>query len=321
MPDLVYNEKFNDLWVEKYRPQRLKDVILPDYLMEKFQEYVDKGNIPNIMFVSSTPGTGKGSMLNALIHELDSDVKWINASQDNSVSTIRNEIVSFASTMSAQGKRKLLVLDEADNLTTSSQGSAGAQDILRGVIEQYAGNVRFFLTGNYKDRFIEPLLSRFIVFDFDIIFQEHKNEIAKKMYKRLMDICEIEGVEYDKKDIGEIVKKHYPSMRNMTISLQDNVINGKLKLQNLDVDDIFTDLMEKVKEKNYSATRGMVMLLNNPSNFYTWFWKKMDEFLPAQKQPGIVGELARYQEMDKIAKNKEITLMAFLLKLMSVYWG
>jgi len=56
MPDLVYNEKFNDLWVEKYRPQRLKDVVLPDYLMEKFQEYIDKSNIPNIMFVSSTPG-------------------------------------------------------------------------------------------------------------------------------------------------------------------------------------------------------------------------------------------------------------------------
>jgi len=313
----IIRNEFKDLWEEKYRPQCLDDIILPEKLQSQLKKYVENKNIPNILFVSSVPGTGKTSVIHCLLNELDADYKWINASENNNVSTIRNDIVNFASTMSANAKKKILVLDEADNLTTSSGAGAGAQDILRGVIEQYALNTRFFLTGNYKERFIEPLMSRFKVLDFDSIFTKNKRELAKKMYERLMFICNNENIEYNKKDLQIIVKEHYPSMRNMVIALQNNIFDNKLELQNTAVDDEYKNIMELVKLKKWAEVRSNVMLLNNISSFYSWLWKNLEEYFPGQLHPEIVIDLARYQEMDRIANNKEITLMAFLTKLIS----
>ena len=313
----IIREEFKDLWEEKYRPQCLDDIILPEFLKEQLKEMVKKNEIKNIMLTSNIPGTGKTTLIHSLLNELDVEYKWINASENNNVGTIRNDIVSFASTMSANGKKKVLVLDEADNLTTSTSTGAGAQDILRGVIEQYSANTRFFLTGNYKERFIQPLLSRFTQYDFDEIFSKYKKEIAKQMYQRLIFICENENVEYNKKDLQEIVKENYPSTRNMIITLQNNIFNNKLELKNKYLDNEFDDVMKLVKEKNWVSVRSNIMTINNISNFYSWFWKKMDDYVEPNKQPGIVIELAKYQEMDRLSKNKEITLMAFLTKLMT----
>jgi len=257
------------------------------------------------------------SLAKIIINETQPSVKWINASQDNNVSTIRNEIVGFASTISAEGKKKLIVLDEADNLTTSSSGSAGAQDILRGVIEQYANNTRFILTANYKDRFISPLLSRLKVYDFDEIFMANKKELAKQMYQRLIFICENENIEYKKEDLQEIIKSNYPSMRNMIVSVQQNIFNNKLVLKDKKVNTIFNEILEVTFKKDFESMRKLTLEASNPSAFYSWFWKSAYDALPENIKPEIVIKLAQYQELDRNARNKSITLAGFLTELMS----
>jgi len=309
------NNEYN-IWEEKYRPQVLEDLILPEEYRKQFAEYMKQDMLPNMLFVSSIVGAGKTSLAKIIINETKPSVKWINASQDNNVSTIRNEIVGFASTISAEGKKKLIVLDEADNLTTSSAGSAGAQDILRGVIEQYSNNTRFLLTANYKDRFITPLLSRLKVYDFDEIFMENKNEIAKQMYQRLIFICENEKIEYDVKDIKEIIKNNYPSMRNMIQILQQNIFENKLVLKNKAVDTIFNELLSSVIKKDFNQMRKLTLETSNPSSFYTWFWKKAFNELPIKNKTEMTIKLAQYQELDRNARNKSITLAGFLSELM-----
>jgi len=309
------NTEFN-IWEEKYRPQVLEDLIIPEEYREQFAEYMKQEMLPNMLFVSSIAGAGKTSLAKIIINETQPSVKWINASQDNNVSTIRNEIVGFASTISAEGKKKLIVLDEADNLTTSSAGSAGAQDILRGVIEQFANNTRFILTANYKDRFIAPLLSRLKVYDFDEIFMTHKKELGKQMYQRLIFICENENVEFNKKDIQEIIKINYPSMRNMIVMIQQNVFNGKLILKNRKVNTIFNEILEATLKKDFNQMRKLTLEASNPSAFYTWFWKNAFENLPPKVKPEITLKLAQYQELDRNARNKSITLAGFLTELM-----
>jgi len=312
----IINEKFN-IWEEKYRPQCIDDIILPQEYKEQFKEFTKQEMLPNMLFVSSIPGTGKTTLTKIIINETNPSVKWINASQDNNVSTIRNEIVGFASTISAEGKKKLIVLDEADNLTTSSAGMAGAQDILRGVIEQYIDNVRFILTANYKDRFIEPLLSRLKVYDFDEIFMTHKKEIGKQMLQRLIFICENENIEYNKDDLKEIIKINYPSMRNMIIMLQQNIFNNKLILKNKKVNTIYNDIMDAVLNKNFELMRKLIMETSNISSFYGWFWKNVFDKLPNNIKSKITIKLAQYQDMDKRATLKDITLAAFLTELMN----
>jgi len=312
----IINDKFN-IWEEKYRPQIIDDIILPQEYKEQFKEFSKQDMVPNMLFVSSIPGTGKTTLTKIIINETNSSVKWINASQDNNVSTIRNEIVGFASTISAEGKKKIIILDEADNLTTSSAGMAGAQDILRGVIEQYIDNVRFILTANYKDRFIEPLLSRLKVYDFDEIFMTHKKEIGKQMLHRLIFICENENIEYNKDDLKEIIKINYPSMRNMIIMLQQNVFNNKLVLKNKKVNTIYNDIIEAVLKKDFELMRKLVMEASNVSSFYGWFWKNVFDKLPNNIKSKITIKLAQYQDMDKRATLKDITLAAFLTELMN----
>ena len=287
------------------------EFIKKDYVYDISIDYPHLYVTPNGIIHHNT------SLAKIIINETQPSVKWINASQDNNVSTIRHEIVGFASTISAEGKKKLIILDEADNLTTSSAGMAGAQDILRGVIEQYAENTRFILTANYKDRFIEPLLSRLKVYDFDEIFMTHKKELAKQMYERLIFICENENVEYDKKDLQEIIKINYPSMRNMIQMLQQNIFDGKLILKNKKIDNIYLDILNATARKNYNEVRKLLMETSNPSAFYTWFWKNAFDKLPDKIKPEIAIRLAYYQDLDKNAKNKEITLAGFLAELIS----
>jgi replication factor C small subunit len=309
------NEKFN-IWEEKYRPQVIEDLILPEEYKKQFKEIVKQEMLPNMLFVSSIPGTGKTSLVKCIINETDPSVKWINASQNNNVSTVRNEIVGFASTISAEGKKKLIVLDEADNLSTSSAGTAGAQDILRGVIEQYSQNVRFILTANYKDRFITPLLSRLKVYDFDEIFMTHKKELAKQMYQRLIFICENEKIEYKKEDLQELIKTHYPSMRNMIVALQQNIFDNKLILKNKKVDTIYDELFQATLQKDFEKVRQLTLEASNPSGFYTWFFKHKFPLINDNFKIELAIKLAYYQELDRNARNKAITLTGFLSEIM-----
>ena len=143
------------LWVEKYRPKRISDVILPDTLKNTFIKIVEGKEIPNMLFTGSA-GLGKTTVAKALCNELELDYLIVNGSEEGNIDTLRTKIKQFASTVSLQGGYKVVILDEADYLNAQS-----TQPALRAFIEEFSNNCRFILTCNFKNRIIEPLHSRF----------------------------------------------------------------------------------------------------------------------------------------------------------------
>jgi replication factor C small subunit len=156
--------KYNSLWVEKYRPSTLDDILLTDEVKTFFKSLVDE--IPHV-FLWGKPGTGKTTLAKIVVNDiLKCQYLYINASDENGVDTVRNKIISFAQTKSFDGKMKIIILDEADGLTKEGQR------ILRNVMEEYSDNVRFILTANYYNEIIEPLESRCIIFNLKPTLQQ-----------------------------------------------------------------------------------------------------------------------------------------------------
>ncbi len=142
------------LWVEKYRPHKIEDCILPESLKSTFSEFVKQGSIPNLLLTGSQ-GTGKTTVARAMCEELGLDYIEINGSMNGGIDTLRTEIKNFASTISFTGTRKMVILDEADYLNAQS-----TQPALRNFMEEFSKNCGFILTCNFKNRIIEPLHSR-----------------------------------------------------------------------------------------------------------------------------------------------------------------
>jgi len=168
------------LWVEKYRPQTIEDCILPSNMKDTFSQFISQGEIPNMLF-SGPPGIGKTTVAKAICKELGLSSYVINGSDEGRfLDTVRNQAKQFASTVSLQanGKPKVIIIDEADNTTTD------VQLLLRASIEEFHRNCRFIFTANYRNKIIEPLHSRCAVFDFSIPGKE-KATIATGFFNRV----------------------------------------------------------------------------------------------------------------------------------------
>ena len=164
------------LWVEKYRPRKIQDCILPPAIKKSFSEFVKNKEIPNLL-LSGGPGVGKTTVARALCEQLETDYLIINGSEESGIDVLRSKIKSFASTVSLTGGTKVVILDEADYLNPQS-----TQPALRGFIEEFHNNCRFIFTANYKNRIIEPLHSRCSVIEFKI--NGSRDKLAHEMLNR-----------------------------------------------------------------------------------------------------------------------------------------
>jgi len=171
------------LWVEKYRPSKISECILTDDLKKTFQTFVDEGKIPNLLLTGG-PGVGKTTVAKAMLEELGATYMMINGSEESGIDVLRNKIKNFASTVSMDGNRKFVILDEADYLNPQS-----TQPALRGFIEEFHKNCGFILTCNFKNRIIDPLHSRCSVIEFRIPASE-KPKLAGEFFKRVHTILD-----------------------------------------------------------------------------------------------------------------------------------
>lgn len=220
----------NFLWVEKYRPKTLDEIVMPDELKNKFNEMLNiKRDIPHLLFVGKC-GSGKSSIARIIIDTLikdKSDVMILNGSSKSGIDTIREEIEPFLKYRPQAGdKFKIVFIDEFDRLSTK------AQDSLRNIIETYSSNARFICTGNYKNRIVDALISRFQVYDFDT----PPKEFIKKYCE---NILRSEEITYDSADVDALINKVYPDIRKIVGSLQQFQVDNVLK--NINADKLTSD--------------------------------------------------------------------------------
>ena len=303
------------IWVEKYRPQQIDECILPDHIKKTFQDFVNQGEIPN-MLLSGPPGIGKTTVAKALCKQLGVDYYVINGSDEGRfLDTVRNNAKNFASTVSltSDSKHKVIIIDEADNTTPD------VQLLLRASIEEFSGNCRFIFTCNYKNKIIEPLHSRCSVVEFSIKGKE-KVKIAGLFFKRLQQILDTERISYDPPVLAEIINKHFPDWRRVLNECQRYSVGGKIDSGILATfsDVSVNDLIRNLKDKNFPEVRKWVVdnLDNDSSVLLRRLYDSLYETLVPNSIPAAVLIIAKYQYQIAFVADQEINLLAALTEIM-----
>jgi DNA polymerase III delta prime subunit len=301
------------LWVEKYRPHRIQDCVLPVNLKQTFQKFVDDKAIPNLL-LSGGAGMGKTTVAKAMCDELDCDWYIINGSMSGNIDTLRNEIRNFAGTVSMLGGRKYVILDEADYLNPNS-----TQPALRNFMEEFSNNCGFVLTCNFKNRILQPIHSRCSVVEFKIPNKE-KSVLASQFLDRSCDILTKENVEFDKKVVAEVIMKFFPDWRRVLNELQrygaSGAIDSGILAQVVDAD--IKDLVRALRDKDYKAMRTWVGV-NSSIDHNTLYRKLYDmahDMLKPDSIPNLVMILAEYQYKSAFVVDQEINTAACMTQIM-----
>ena len=302
------------LWTEQWRPKTVDDCILPDNLKQTFKEFVEQGNVPNLI-LSGGPGIGKTTIAKAVLDEIGATHMLINGSEESGIEVLRTKIKNFASTVSLHGGRKYLILDEADYLNPQS-----TQPALRGFIEEFHKNCGFILTCNYKNRLIPPLHSRCSVIDFTIPNSE-KIELAERFFKRAINILESENIKFEPKVVSEVIMKFFPDWRRVLNELQRYSVSGAIDAGILvDISDVnIKELMRSMKNKEFTNVRKWVVdnLDNDTTRLFRSVYDNLYDFVDGNSIPHVVVVLGEYQYKAAFVADQEINTLACLTEIMA----
>ena len=306
------------LWVEEYRPRDVESCVLPKNLKDMFSEFVAQGELPNLI-LSGGPGVGKTTIAKAVVEQLGSTYMMINGSEESGIDVLRTKIKNFASTVSLEGGRKYLIIDEADYLNPQS-----TQPALRGFVEEFHKNCGFILTCNYKNRLIEPLHSRCSVIEFSIPNSE-KPELAKQFMERVEGILNEVNIKYEKRVVAEVINKFFPDWRRVLNELQRYSVSGVIDAGMLvDMSEInMKELMGAMKNKEFTNVRKWVVnnLDNDPVRIFRNIYDSLYDHVDNNSIPLVVVLLGEYQYKSAFVADQEINTLAFLTEVMAkVKW-
>ena len=304
----------NTLWVEKYRPTKIEDCILPDEIKTMFQSIVDSGEIPNLLLTGS-PGIGKTTVAKALCNQLDCDWLMINGSDEGRmIDTLRTTVVNYASTVSLSGGKKVIIIDEADYMNKDS-----VQPALRGVIEEFSKNCRFIFTCNFKNRIIPALHSRCSVVDFRIS-KDAKPALGMEMLENVKRILNEEEVKYEESVLVQLVLKYFPDFRRVINELQKYSLNGIIDEDILkqSSDENFNELFVALKGKDFSGMRKWVAqnIDNDHVRLYRQIYDTLNNRFEKKSIPQAVLTIADYSYKSAFVADQEVNMVACLTEIM-----
>ena len=300
----------NTLWVEKYRPYSLDTYIGNEHLKSKVTIYLQNNDLPHLLLYGKA-GTGKTTLAKILVKNIECDYLYINASDENSVDTVRNKVRHFASTVGFKDL-KVIILDECDYITPNAQAA------LRNLMETFSKHCRFILTCNYVERIIDPIQSRCQLFQ---IIPPSKKEVAQKLHTILTE----ENINGELEDIKVLVDSGYPDIRRVINSAQRNVVRGKLKLDTGSIiqNDYKLKLLEilKIQDKRNAFKNIRQLIADSQITDYADLFRLLYDEVDSYGQ-GHIAEcilvIAKYELSDSQVVDKEINAMAMLIELLGV---
>ena len=300
----------HSLWVEKYRPTSLDTYIGNEHLKSKVSVYLESGDLPHLLLYGKA-GTGKTTLAKLLVNNIECDYMYINASDENSVDTVRTKVRGFASTMGFKDY-KIIILDECDYITPNAQAA------LRNLMETFSKHCRFILTCNFVERIIDPIQSRCQSFQ---IVPPSKKEVAV----HLNNILKEEEVACKMDDVVSLVNAGYPDIRRVINSAQRQVVDGLLVIdeQALMENDYKLTLIEILKNDNKKdAFKKIRKLLADSqvtdfSDGFRLLYDTLDDWASGHTAESIL-VLAEGQRDDIVVVDKEINFMATMVKLLTI---
>ena len=303
------------LWVEKYRPDSLESYIGNEHLKSKIKLYLENGDLPHLLLYGRA-GTGKTTLAKLLVNNIECDHLYINASDENSVDTVRNKVRNFASTIGFKDM-KVIILDECDYITPNAQAA------LRNLMETFSKHTRFILTCNYVERIIDPIQSRCQSFQ---IVPPSRKEVAV----HLTSILKEEEADFEMDDVATLVNGGYPDIRRVINFAQRQIVDGKLSIDqnnlvavDLNVNVFSSQIVNVLKtqsKKDAFVTIRKMLADNQISDFADLFRLLYDEVDDYGK--GHIAEciltIAKYQLSDAQVVDKEINSMAMLIEILGI---
>ena len=301
------------LWVERYRPQKIDETILPEKTKAMFKKFVTDDSVPNLL-LSGGPGVGKTTIAKAMLEEMGCDYIVKNGSLNVNIDTLRYDISTYASAVSLSGGRKYVIFDEADYLN-----AANVQPALRNFIEEYSSNCGFIFTCNFKNRIIQPLRSRLSEVDFSIETSD-RPKLAMQFMKRVETILGMENIDYDKAVVAKVIQKHFPDFRRVLTELQSYAASGKIdegifvNLKQESLDEVFRLL----KTKDFTNMRKWVA--NNSDQDMNEMFRRIYDMaadkVEMRSLPGFVVTMADYMYKANFVADLEVNMVAFLTEVM-----
>ena len=306
------------LWEEKYRPQNLKELIVP----QRIRNIFEKGVVQS-MLLYGTAGIGKTSAAKAICKQFGHNTLYLNMSETTGVDTIRETIMEFAMNQSVlhyDNPIKVVIMDEMDGM------SGPAYAALRATMEKCSVNTRFIGTCNYIEKIPDPIQSRFTTIDFNFTSDEMKEVQAGQM-RRVIEICKKEGINITKEAIYKLVVTYFPDFRGIVKKLQRFSLEDKKNITEADIKDTASE---------YSELYEMVITQDNPVENYKFVMKKysncVDEAIASlgypfieyilKSRPNLMGKIpaisvlsAKYQQNLKNCIDPVVVLLANIFEL------
>jgi DNA polymerase III delta prime subunit len=296
-----------ELWVEKYRPTTLEEYVGNETIKNKIADYLKQGSIQNLLF-HGVAGTGKTTLAKLIAKNLNCDLLYINASDERGIDTIRDKIIPFASSMSFNDV-KIVILDEADYITPQAQAT------LRNVIESCSKTTRFILTCNYLERIISPLQSRCQTFE---ITPPSKGDV----WNKCENILHNENVEFETTKIKAAIDTHYPDIRKIINTLQGSVVNGVIKiddtsLKNTQLGGLIVDAL--IRKAKLSEIRQIIADSGSREfdDLFKYIYDKSSTLF-GDKEGEAILIIAKYQYEYTFVLEKEICIAAMLKNLLEI---